>query len=76
MCATNTDNQLKMPSNFRYTVPQAPAIDAGASFLKRVKPDVGVNPAILLVERWRCCSTSQNAQGWGGEEMFVRKVTH
>lgn len=44
------DNQLKVASNLRH-IPQASTVDADVSFLRRVKLDVGINPAILLVEK-------------------------
>lgn len=62
-----------MPSNFP-RIPQGSTLDAGASYLKRVKPDVGVNPAILLVEKMAMLLNVTKCSG--GKQMFVRKVTH
>lgn len=62
-----------MPSNFRRIL-QASTVDAGTSFLRKVKLDDGVSPAILLVEKMAMLLNVTKCVE--GKEMFVRKVTY
>lgn len=65
------DNQIKVASNLRH-IPQYRHIPT--SFLRRVKLDVGINPAILLVEKMAMLLNVTKCVG--GKVMFVRRVTH